>query len=326
MKTVLVTGATGCIGSNLIVKLLEEGYDVRGFHRSNSNPLALRDVALKRTIGDVRDKTSLRAAIKGCDIIFHTAAIVSFWRPMREEQLDVNVNGTRNVVDLCVELGVQKLVHTSSVAALGYRTDGGLIDEQTPFNWDERITYKYSKRLAELEILRGVERGLNASIVNPTVVIGPRDPYVHGGQIVRDISRQRVPAYVKGGMNIVSVHDVVTGHLAAALRGRPGERYILGGVNLTHRDVFALVAKVLHARTPRIKAPVWAVRAIARACDVIGTMSHKQPWITSELISGVGMNNWYSIEKANRELGYEPTSIEQAIREAFEWYAEHNMI
>lgn len=326
MKNIFVTGATGCIGSNLIVKLLNEGYSVRGFHRANSNRLALEDVPVECAVGDVRDKASLLAAMKGCDTVFHTAAVVSFWRQKRAEQLDINVNGTRCVVEACLELGVRKLVHTSSVAALGYRTDGELIDETTPFNWDKRITYKYSKHLAELEVLNGVGRGLNASIVNPSVIIGPRDLYMHGGQIVLDIASGRVPAYVAGGMNIVSVHDVVNGHLAAAVHGRPGERYILGGMNLTHKEVFALTADVLNAWSPRIKAPLWLVKAVAGTCDLIGIVSKRQPWITPELISGVGMNNWYCMEKGVMELGYRPTSVQLAIRESFDWYKEHGMI
>ncbi len=326
MKTILVTGATGCIGSNLAVELLKRGYRVRAFHRTDSSALALKGIDVEHVTGDVRDRNSLRKAIQGCDTVFHTAAIVSFWERKRDEQMDINVNGTRNVVDSCLELGIEKLVHTSSVAALGFRADGQFIDEDTEYNWGSSVGYRYSKHLAELEILKGFRQGLHATLVNPTVVIGPRDAYIHGGQIVRDIKRGRIPAYVKGGMNIVSVHDVVAGHIAAATRGRPGERYILGGVNLTHKEVFALAAKVLGGKTPVVKAPVWAVKSIARIFDIIGMLTNVQPWITSELVAGVGMAQWYSIEKSQRELGYQPTSVEDAMREAYEWYAENGMM
>lgn len=326
MKTILVTGATGCVGSNLTVELLKRGYTVRAFHRATSSALALKGVEVEHVTGDVRDRSSLRKAMLGCDTVFHTAAIVSFWKRKRDEQMDINVNGTRNVVESCLGLGVEKLVHTSSVAAIGFRTDGLLIDESTEYNWGTNIGYKYSKHLAELEILDGVGQGLHATLVNPTVVIGPRDAYIHGGQIVRDIKRGRIPAYVEGGMNIVSVHDVVAGHIGAAMRGRPGERYILGGVNLTHKEIFALAAKVLGGRTPVVKAPVWAVKSIARTFDLIGALTNVQPWITSELVAGVGMANWYSIEKSQRELDYQPTSVEDAMREAYEWYVENGMM
>ena len=326
MKTVLVTGATGCIGSNLTVELLKRGYTVRAFHRASSSGLALKGVEVEHVTGDVRDRGSLRKAMLGCDTVFHTAAIVSFWKRKRSEQMEINVNGTRNVAELCLELGIEKLVHTSSVAALGYRADGHLIDESTVFNWGTGIGYKYSKHLAELEVLNGVRQGLYATLVNPTVVIGPRDVYIHGGQIVRDIKRGRIPAYVEGGTNVVSVHDVVAGHIAAATRGRPGERYILGGLNLTHKEIFALAARVLGGRTPVLKVPVWAVKSVARTFDFIGALTNIQPWITSELVAGVGIAHWYSIEKSKRELGYQPTSVDDAMREAYEWYVKNGMM
>jgi dihydroflavonol-4-reductase len=326
VKNILVTGATGCIGSNLIIRLLESGYTVRAFRRTTSNLLALSGVDVEHVIGDIRDRSTLAKAMKGCDTVFHTAAMVSFWRRKREEQFDINVSGTRNVVEACLAGGIEKLVHTSSVAALGYRTDGKLIDETTAFNWDQRITYKFTKHLGELEVLDGVARGLNATLVNPTVVIGPRDVYIHGGQIVRDTKRGRIPMYVRGGMNIVSVHDIVSGHIAAAGAGRTGERYILGGSNLTHREVFGLAAKVLGVRPPFLKIPVWAIRSVAKMCDAYGTLTGGQPWITSDLISGIGTFNWYSSEKAGRELQYRISPVEEALRQTFEWYNEHNLL
>jgi len=264
--------------------------------------------------------------MKGSDTVFHTAAMVSFWKKQRNEQLDINVGGTRNVVELCLELGVRKLVHTSSVAALGYRTDGQLIDENTFYNWGTHISYKYSKHLAELEVLKSVEKGLHATIVNPSIIIGPRDINFHGGQIVRDIKRGRIPAYVDGGMNIVSVHDVVAGHLAAADHGRSGERYILGGINLTHKQVFDAAARVLHGKVPKFKAPIWAALGLAKTFEVIGNMVNKKPWITSDLLAGIGMTNWYSIEKARRQLGYEPSSVEDAMLQAYEWYLQNSLM
>lgn len=326
MRNVLVTGATGCIGSHLTIKLLQLGYKVRAFHRATSNRLTLNNVDVEHFIGDIRDKNSLLGALAGCDAVFHTAAIVSFWKRRREEQMDINVNGTRCVVQACLECGIEKLVHTSSVAALGFRTDGKLIDETTPFNWGTHIAYKYSKYLSEIEVLRGVRRGLNATIVNPAIVIGARDVYVHGGQIVRDIRRGRIPVFVHGGMNIVSVHDVIHGHLEAAQKGGTGERYILSGENLTHKEVFTRTASAIGGRAPRVKVPIWLARAIATTSEFVGNMSKKQPWITPDLISGIGLNNWYSNEKARRDLGFTTSSIETAMREACEWYERNGMI
>jgi dihydroflavonol-4-reductase len=326
MKRVLVTGATGCVGSNLIQALTKENIEVIAFHRKNSNTLNLKNILVEHRYGDVRDKESLREAVKDCDTVFHTAAVVSFWKGKRAVQFEINVGGTRNVVEACIEKGVQKLVHTSSVAALGYRIDGKLIDETTSYNWEPSVGYKYSKHLAEMEILEGVSRGLNAVIVNPSVIIGPGDLYVHGGQLVRDIARKRIPAYSAGGTNIVGVRDVVAGHIAAARHGKSGERYILGNKNLTHKQVFALVAAVLHKPAPVIKSPVIVTKFIARTLDLIGTVTGKQPWITSELISGLGKNNWYTIDKAVHELGFSPTSLEDAVLDSYEWYKKHGML
>ena len=314
MKNILVTGATGCIGSNLITELLRRGYYVRAFHRSTSNMITLKGIDVEQMIGDILDRDSLYKAMKGCDTVFHTAALVTFWKRRRNEQFEVNTIGTQNVVNVCLELGIKKLVHTSTIAALGYRTGNGLIDETTAYNWGTRYSYRYTKHLAELGVLKGVKKGLNATIVNPAIVIGPRDINAHGGIIVRDIKRGRIPAYVEGGMNIVSVHDVVAGEIAAALHGRSGERYILGGVNLTHREIFNLAAKILEGKAPKIKAPVWLVKSIAKIFDLVGDITGIHPPLTSDLAAASGMYNWYSIEKAKRELNYEPTSIEIAIK------------
>jgi dihydroflavonol-4-reductase len=326
MKRVLVTGATGCVGSNLIRVLQKDKIDVIAFHRKSSNTLNLDGLEIEHRYGDVRDKESLLHAIRGCDTVFHTAAIVSFWKGKRQEQFDVNVGGTSNVVEACLECGTERLVHTSSVAALGYRTDDGLIDETTTYNWGSAIGYKYSKHLAELEILEGVKKGLNASIVNPTVIIGPGDLYIHGGQMVRDIARRRIPAYSAGGMNLVGVRDVVIGHIAAAERGKPGERYILGNRNMTHQEAFAFVAGVLQKPAPKIKSPILLTKAIAHAFDAIGAITGKQPWITSELISGIGKCNWYSIDKAVRQLGYSTSPLEDDVKETYQWYKKHGMV
>jgi len=326
MTSILVTGATGCVGSNLTIELLRRGYTVRVFHRSPAHTLTLRGIDVEHFCGDVREKSILRTAMRGCDTVFHTAAIVSFEKRRHEEQFDINVNGTRNVVELCLELGVQKLIHTSSVAALGFRKDGGYIDESIPYNWGTTSGYRYSKYCSELEVLKGVERGLHAVIVNPTVIIGARDVYMHGGQIVRDIVRGRIPIYVAGGMNVVDVRDVVDGLLAASERGRSGERYILGGWNMTFKEVFDVAAKVLGGRKPFVKVPVWVAKAIGHVAEHIATITNTRPWITSETLATIGTNNWYSIEKAKHELGYVPRPIEDAMREAYRWYKENGML
>jgi dihydroflavonol-4-reductase len=326
VNNILVTGATGCLGSNLIESLLASGCTVRAFHRERSNLLALDGLEVEHCIGDVCDRDSLRRAMKGCDTVFHAAALVSFWSKKFREQYEINVNGTKNVVESSLEAGVETLVHTSSVATLGYRVDQQLIDETTPYNWGPDIGYRYTKHLAELEVLKGASRGLRTVILHPSVIIGPRDVYVHGGAIVREIRHGRIHVYMEGGMNVVSVHDVVSGHLAAADRGRSGEHYILAGSNFTHKEVFDIAASVTGGRAPKVRIPVRTAQAIARVFEVVCKFTGKEPWVSPDLLSGAGRYQWYSTAKAERELDYHPSPIEGAMREAYEWYKSNGMI
>ncbi|MCI0706464.1 MAG: SDR family NAD(P)-dependent oxidoreductase [Ignavibacteriae bacterium] len=210
MRNVLITGGTGFLGSNIAHALLNEGCHVRILRRPSSDLRAIDSADIEHCIGDVRDLDSIRRALKGCDTVFHTAALISYWRKERETMMDVNVRGTRNIVEASIEAGVERFVHTSSIAAIGFRTDGQPADETNTFNWDKYdVGYRISKHRAEMEIRDGVRRGLPAVMVNPSVIIGPRDIHFHGGQVLRDIARKRIFYYTEGLMNIVYVDDVV---------------------------------------------------------------------------------------------------------------------
>jgi dihydroflavonol-4-reductase len=327
LRNVLVTGGTGFIGSNLAVALLNEGCTVRVLRRRASDLRALGNAEVEHVIGDLRDAASVRRALEGCDTVFHTAAMVSYWRKEREEMYDVNIGGTRTIVELCLELGVKKLVHTSSIAAVGFPEDGGLARESNEFNWDRfDIGYRISKNLAEREVQQGVERGLDAVIVNPSIVIGPRDIHFHGGQLIRDIHKKRIFYYINGGMNVVYVDDVVRGHLLAARDGRRGERYILCGENLTHREIISTIAEIVGGFRPFFRVPADAVRMIAGMAETIGNILNVKPWVTRELLAGSGMTYYFSCDKARRELGYEITPFKDAVKRTFEWYKEHGLL
>ena len=322
VRNVLVTGGTGFIGSNLAVALLKEGCAVRILRRPNSDLRAIDNAPVEHCIGDIRDPGSLKKALRGCDTVFHTAAMVSYWRREREEMYGINIQGTRNVVNACLELGVEKLIHTSSVAAIGFSEAGGVARETNRFNWDQYdVGYRISKHHAEEEVRKGVHRGLRAVMVNPSVVIGPRDIHFHGGQLLRDIHRKRLFYYVSGGMNIAYVDDVVKGHILAARQGRMGERYILGGENLTHKEIISTVAEVVGGIRPLFKVPPPVVRLIAATAESVGTLIQRKPWVTKELLASSGMYNYYSSDKAQRELGYRFTPFEEAVRKTFEWYS-----
>jgi dihydroflavonol-4-reductase len=326
MNRVLVTGATGFLGSLLVERLLAMGCRVRAFVRPSWKQSPELPPGTETLFGDVRDADSLARAAEGCDTVFHTAAVVSFRSTGREEQLEINVGGTRKVVAACLGAGVSRLIHTSSVAAVGRRTDGSLADETTEFNWPSSLTYRWSKHLAELEVLDGVSRGLAAVIVNPSVIIGPGDRYIHGGQLVRDAARGRLIAYTRGGMNMVGVGDVVDGHISAAEVGKSGRRYILGGVNLTHREAFRLAAGIVGGRPPVLRIPRWAVMAAARAAEFAASVSGAEPIITPDLVAGAGSYQWFSTARARAELNFRPLSLEKSIRDAYIWYRQRNLI
>jgi len=239
----------------------------------------------------------------------------------------INIQGTRNVVNACLELGVEKLIHTSSVAAIGFSEAGGVAKETNPFNWDRYdVGYRISKYRAEGEVRKGVHRGLRAVMVNPSVVIGPRDIHFHGGQLVRDIYRKRLFYYVSGGMNIAYVDDVVKGHMLAARQGRVGERYILGGENLTHKEIISTVAEVVGGIRPLFKVPPPVVRMIAASAESVGTLIQRKPWVTKELLASSGLYNYFTSEKAQCELCYEITPFPEAVEKTFSWYKDRGML
>ena len=327
MKNVLVTGGTGFIGSSLAIALLKEGCNVRILRRPHSDLRAIGSAEVEHRFGDVRDVDSLKRAVSGCDTVFHTAAVVSYWRRDRERMYDINIVGTRNVIAACLETGIQKLIHTSSVAAVGFPEEGTWADETNQFNWEPfNIGYRISKHRAEQEVLSALTLGLPAVIVNPSIVVGPRDINFHGGQIVRDIYRKRLLVYADGGMNIVHVDDVVRGQIAAARQGRIGERYILCGENLAIREIFKTTAEVVGGIVPRIRMPKALVHSAAFAAEMIGNVTNTKPWLTRELVTRTGTSYFFSCAKAQRELGYTVTSLRTAIEDAFVWYTQNGFM
>ena len=327
MKNILITGGTGFIGSNLSAALVEQGYSVRIFRRPSSPLAAVGDLDVEHVIGDLRDLESVRRALKGCDTVFHVGALVSYWRRQRREMYEINIGGTRNVVEACLQQGIERLVHTSSIAAIGYSETNLPADETNAFNWDSfDIGYRISKFRAEQEILRGVSLGLSSVIVNPAVVIGERDIHFNGGQIVRDVYKKRLFYYISGGTNVAYVGDVVRGHILAALKGRVGERYILGGENLTYREMLEMASEVVGGVRPFFKLPFWVARGIASISEMVADVTGSKPWVGRELVAGLHKRSWFSCEKAVRELGYSVTPFRTAVQRTFDWYREHNFL
>ncbi|MFL5801133.1 MAG: SDR family NAD(P)-dependent oxidoreductase, partial [Roseiflexaceae bacterium] len=222
---VLVTGGTGFIGANLAAALIARGDAVRVLRRASSSLVALEGLPVEHMIGDVTDPDAVARAVEGCDLVFHVAALAAYWRATREQVYHVNVAGTRVVMEACLRAGVPRVVHTSSVAAVGIAPRATIADERTPFDTlSATFPYAHSKRLAEDVVREFVAQGLNVVIVNPATVFGVGDHYLNSGRIVIEYGRGRIPVVPPGGMCVVDVDAVVQGHLLAAARGRVGER------------------------------------------------------------------------------------------------------
>ncbi len=326
MRTALVTGASGCLGSTLAILLHESGVHVRTFARPGSDMRVLGEIPFEPFTGDICDAGTLRAAMEGCETVYHTAALVTFARKAGAEQQRVNVLGTRAVVNCCLDAGVRTLVHTSSVTAIGTPSAGTPADESCDADRTDARGYKLSKILAEDEVREGVRRGLRCVIVNPSVIVGERDTRFHAGQLIRDIKRGRIPFYVAGGMNIVYVGDVASGMIAAAERGRNGERYILAGENLTHKEIFRRTAALVGGRAPFAPFPLPLLYGAGGLVEFISGLFDAEPPLTRDLAAVAGRYIWFTAARAEKELGFSATSFDRTITAAYEWYRLHGYL
>lgn len=321
--TVLVTGATGFIGSAVARALLAAGQEVRVLVRASSNLANVDKLPVSLVRGDLTDPDSLREPISGCRWVFHVAADYRLWARDPSVLYKANVEGTRNVLDAASKEGVERVVYTSSVATLGLNHDGSPADEATPTSLDEMVGhYKRSKYLAEQEALRWVrEQGLDVVIVNPSAPVGPRDiKPTPTGRMILDAAAGRMPAYVDTGLNIVHVDDVATGHIQAAERGRTGERYILGKTNMDLREIFATVAEITGGKPPRVRLPNRLVLPIAYVSEGIARITGNEPRVTVDGVRLARKKMFFSSDKAIRELGYDPRPARQAIEDAIAWF------
>ena len=261
----LVTGGTGFVGGNLVAGLTARGIKARVLRRESSSLAALDGLEYETVVGDILgSEESLAEAMADCNWVFHTAAVTQYWRRNTANIYEVNVGGTRRALAAAKRAGVERFVFTSSLGAMGIPRNGHLLDESSQFNIDPRLfPYGHSKHLAEREVRRAAAEGLAAVIVNPAAIVGPRDVNMLSGSIIVEAARGRIRACFPGGLNFVAVEDVVAGHLAAAERGRSGERYILAGENLTYRRLATIVCEVVGRKAPAVVLPTWSLPAAA---------------------------------------------------------------
>lgn len=325
--TTLVTGASGFIGSAVVRGLLQAGHEVRVLLRAQSNRCNIEGLPVSVATGDLTDRPSLERALKGCEALFHVAADYRIWVPDPDDLYRINVSGTRDLMLAAGAAGVKRVVYTSSVATLGLNGDHSPSDEDTPVTLAEMIGhYKRSKFLAEQEVHKLVqEAGLPAVIVNPSAPVGPRDVKpTPTGRLVLDAAKGRMPAYVDTGLNVVHVDDVATGHVLAFERGRIGQRYILGACNMTLIEILRAIAEISGHRPPRLRLPPNVVLPFAYLSEMWARMTGGEPRISVDGVRLAKKYMFFSIDKARRELGFDPRPVDQALRDAIDWFRQHD--
>jgi dihydroflavonol-4-reductase len=327
--TTLITGATGFVGSAVARVLARRGHALRLLARPSSDRRNLEGLDAEIISGDLTDAASLGRAAARCRYVVHVAADYRIWVRDPAEMMRTNVEGSVAMIRAAAEAGAERIVHCSSVAALGQIGDGTPADENTPTNEADFVgVYKRSKYRAERAVLELAERDkLPVVVVNPAAPVGPRDiKPTPTGKMVLDTARGRVPAYIDTGLNIVHVDDVAEGHALALERGRIGERYVLGGENLLLKDVLTLIATLAGQRPPRIRLPEALIWPIAWAMEKTAPLTGIAPMMTTDHLKMARKKMFYSSAKAEAELGYKARPARQAVEDALAWFRSVGML
>jgi dihydroflavonol-4-reductase len=326
LMKVLITGSSGFIGTAVTRAVLAHGEEVRVLVRSTSNLKNLGGLPVETIQGDLQDPPSLKKALAGCQGLYHVAAHYALWDQDPATFYKINVDGTRNLFSAAKEIGVERIVYTSTIGAIGLPGKGGLGNESL-FPTLEQLSgdYKRSKFLAEQEVLKMALQGLPVIIVNPTAPVGERDVKpTPTGQIIVDFMRGRMVGYIDTGMNLVDVEDVAVGHLRAMERGRIGERYILGNTNLTLKEICHMLSRLTGIPAPRLRIPWRLVLPLAHANQWFANrVTHRPPHIPLEGVRMARYRMHYDCTKAREELGLPQTPVEMALKKAVQWFRQH---
>src|SRR5215831_16138330 len=324
-----VTGATGFVGSHVARALAERGAELCLLVRSTSRTDNIADLRAEIVPGDLRNPASLKNAMTGCEFVFHVAADYRLWVPDAEEMYRANVEGTRAIIQAALASGVHRVICCSSVATMGFSSDGTVADENSPVSLDDMVGhYKRSKFMAEQVALEAGRSGANVVVVNPTTPIGENDlKPTPTGRIIVDFLNKKFPAYVDTGLNLADVREVARGHVLAMEKAVPGERYILGGENLTLKQILDKLAGLTGLPSPTAKVP-HAVALGFAALDqfFVGTILHKEPRATIDAVRMGRKKMFASSAKAERELGYRMVPVTNALERAVRWFQEHGYV
>lgn len=320
---IFVTGATGFVGFHVAQELAAQGAKLRLLTRRTSRTRFLEEIDAEVCVGDLSEPETLRSAVAGCDAVVHVAADYRLWVRDPQTMYRANVDGTRELLRLAREAGVRRVVYTSSVATMGFRRDGLIVNEDTPVVLGDMVGhYKRSKFLAEQEALRAAESGQEVMILNPTTPIGSHDSKpTPTGRIVVDFLLRRFPAYMDTGLNLVDVREVARAHAAALETGTPGRRYILGGENLTLKQILDKLAAMTGIPSPTVEIPYWVAAAYAFFEETItGRMLGREPRATLEEVKMGRKKMFASSARAQQELGFRVAPVYPAMRAAVEWF------
>ena len=322
-----VTGATGFVGSHVARALAEQGADLRLLVRPSSRTNNIADLRAEVAMGDLCEPESLRKAMQGCDVVFHVAADYRICVRDPDQMYKANVEGTRAVIDAAQACGVRRVVYCSSVATMGFTQSGEIVDENTPVSLKDMVGhYKRSKFMAEQIALEAGRKGANVVVVNPTTPIGERDiKPTPTGRIIVDFLNRKFPAYVDTGLNLADVKEVAHGHLLAMEKARPGERYILGGENLTLKQILDKLAALTGLPSPTMKVPHAVAMGFAAFDQLFtGIIRGKEPRATIDAVKMGRKKMFASSAKAERELGYRIVPVQDALRRAVEWFCTNH--
>ena len=323
---VFITGATGFVGSHVARRYATEGAQLRLLTRKTSRLEGLEGLDAEVVTGDLRQPEDLRSALTGCDALVHVAADYRLWVRDPKEMYAANVDGTRELLRLARETGVERVVYTSSVATMGFKSDGSVVNEDTPVSLEDMIGhYKRSKFLGEQEAIKAAAAGQHVMILNPTTPIGPGDAKpTPTGRIIVDFLNRKFPAYVDTGLNLVDVDEVARMHVVALDRGTPGRRYILGGENLTLKQILDRMSAITGLPSPTKKVPHAVAMGYAFFDEMItGRLLKREPRATVEAVRMGKKMMFASSSKAEQDLGFHVLPIYQALRSAIDWFVKH---
>jgi dihydroflavonol-4-reductase len=327
-KPVLVTGASGFVGAAVARALLTEGRRVRVLMRPSSDRRNIDGLDVEVALGSLEDAASLATAMKGCGALYHVAADYRLWVPKPETMYRANVDGTRDLMLAALDAGVERIVYTSSVATLGILKDGTPADEKVPSELGDMVgVYKRSKFFAEEAVKELIHtHALPAVIVNPSTPIGPRDVKpTPTGRIIVEAASGRMPAYVDTGLNLAHVDDVATGHLLAERHGAVGERYILGGENLSLAQILAEIAEITGRRGRPVGLPIWPIWPLALAAEAVAAVTRREPFVTRDALRMARKKMYFSSVKAGEALGYKSRPAHAALADAIHWFRAAGM-